>query len=117
MRRYRQTELTKPDHYSLAEPKHYSFMSWTMHEFGEVSYTKSIVIYLIEKIKSAPESEDPLKTIHDFINWIDEIRMNQKNQMKDDFVGTVMRIAEDLEQYLWEDEIQRLNKEETDASY
>lgn len=88
-----------------------------MHEFGEVSYTKSIVIYIIKKIKSAPEYEDPLKTISDFINWIDEIRLSQKNQMKDNFIGTVIRIADDLEQYLWEDEIQRINKEETDASY
>lgn len=88
-----------------------------MHEFGEVSYTKSIAVYLIKKIKSAPESEDPLKTISDFVNWIDEIRLSQKNQMKNDFIGTVIRIIDDLEQYLWEDEIQRINKEETDVSY
>ena len=96
MRRYRQAELS--------EPKHYSFAKWTMHEFGERSYTRSVIAHLIERIKRSSDESDPLTVVHDFICWMDTIRMNGNHPIKNEFVTNVIWIADNLEQYLWEAE-------------
>ncbi len=94
LRRYRHAEL--------AEPKHYSFAAWTMHEFGEKSYTRSIVTELIRRIKRS--SKSPLTVVHDFHWEIDGLVLFSKNPMTVDFTKTVRRITEDLMEYLWIEE-------------
>lgn len=102
MRRYRQKELERPEHYSLA--------AWSMYEFKEKSYTRSVVREMIVRIKAAPENQDAMKTIHDFICWVDNIRLTENNPIKDEFVGNVVRVCDNLNQYLGESE-----EEETDV--
>lgn len=89
-------------HAELAEPKHYSFAVWTMYEFGEKSYTRSIVAELIKRIKQS--SKSPLTVVHDFHWKIDDLVLFSKNPMTVNFTKTVRRITEDLMEYLWIEE-------------
>lgn len=94
LRRYRQAELV--------EPKHYSFATWTMYEFGERSYTRSIIKELIKRIRNS--SKSPLTVIHDFVWEVDGFVLFSKNPMTVKFMKTVRRISEDLMEYLWVEE-------------
>ncbi|MEG2624361.1 MAG: hypothetical protein RSC06_15840 [Clostridia bacterium] len=94
LRRYRQEELSPPEHYCLAER--------TMQEFGYNVYAGYLSGEMIRKIKSAPETENPIETIHHYICWIDEIRVNNGNPITDRFVGNVISVVDSIQQYLGE---------------
>jgi len=96
LRRYRQEELSPPEHYCLA--------TWTMRKFGYNIYARYLSEEMIRKIKSVPETENPVETIHRYICWIDEIRVNRGNPITDRFVGDVICIADSIQQYLGEHE-------------
>ena len=75
-----------------------------MREFGDKVYARYLVSELIQRIKSDPETQNPLITVHKFICWIDEIRLNRGNPISNQFIGNVICIADCIEQYLWENE-------------
>lgn len=75
-----------------------------MYEFGEKSYTRSVVREMIQRIKASPDEQEPLMVVHQFIRWIDDIRLNNGNPIKNEFIKNVIWICDNLEQYLWEND-------------
>lgn len=78
-----------------------------MYEFGERAYTRYIVVELIKKIRSESLLKDPLTTVYDFIVDIDVVGHRSNNSVTKQFCMTVVRILDDIHQFMWEDEIKR----------
>lgn len=96
LRRYRQEELSPPEHYCLE--------TWTMREFGYNVYARYLSGEMIRKIKSAPETESPIETVNHYICWMDNVRVNRGNPITDKFVKNVICIVDSIQQYLGEHE-------------
>lgn len=96
LRRYRQKELSRPEHYCLE--------AWTMYEFGERVYTRFIIRELITRIRDAPASTNPLSVIQKFYYWADDMMIDSPNQITKRFTKTIYRIATDISEYLWVEE-------------
>lgn len=96
LRRYRQEELSPPEHYCLAD--------WTMYKFGERVYSQYLKNELIKRIEN-DESDDVLMTITKFIYEYDRIAHPgcvEKNSITWKFCSNVIKVLDNLQQYLGE---------------
>ena len=79
----------------------YTVRSWEMRRFGERSCVLSAAGELIRRMNAS--DADPLQTVHEAVLWLDGLAHRPlRSPMTRGFCEDMMRVMEDMEQYLHE---------------
>lgn len=99
LRIYTQNECIKPSHDGRKADIALWKYRWDMYKYGESAYIQVVVREVIVRIRNNPDKA-PMDVVHDYICWLDDIRLHSKSRHTHKFTRNMIWICDNLQQYL-----------------